>query len=70
MGDPQPFIFSLPVINNFRQNDILNLLLWRALANGWRMSEVPFMGISASAVHMPVSRSDASLSIPRLLELR
>jgi hypothetical protein len=64
MGDPQPFIFSPPVINNFRQNDILNLLLWRALANGdWRVSEVPFMGILASAVQPSVSRSGASLSI-------
>ncbi len=38
--------------------------------NGWRASEVPFGGILASAVHPSVSRSDASLSIPRLLEIR
>jgi hypothetical protein len=31
-------------------------------ANGWRVSEVPFMGILASAVQPSVSRGDASLS--------
>jgi len=30
---------------------------------GWRVSEVPFMGILASAVQSPVGRSGASLGI-------
>ena len=38
-------------------------------ANGWRVSEVPFKGILASAVHSPVGRSDTSLSILWLLEI-
>ena len=46
-----------------------NSLLWVS-PNGWRVSEAPFMGILASAVQPSVSRSDASLSIPRLLEIR
>jgi len=37
--------------------------------NGWRVREVPLMGILASAVQLPVGRSDASLRIPRLLEI-
>jgi len=35
--------------------------------NGCRVSEVPFGGILASAVHSPVGRSDASLGILRLV---
>jgi len=38
-------------------------------ANGWRVSEVPFMGILASAVQPSVSRSDASLGILWLLKI-
>ena len=38
-------------------------------ANGWRVSEVPFMGILASAVQPSVSRSDASLGILWLVEI-
>jgi hypothetical protein len=37
--------------------------------NGWRVSEVPFMGILASAVQASVSRSDASLRINWLLKI-
>jgi len=37
--------------------------------NGWRVSEVPFKGILASAVRPLVGRSGASLGIPRLLEI-
>jgi len=37
--------------------------------NGWRVSEVPFGGILASAVHSPVGRSGASRGILWFLKI-